>query len=64
MEEALLQFITETVARNKKAGKEPSHCVYRDVREEVSRALNSLYRQGLIESGNTLNDKWIRPRNG
>jgi len=48
----------------KKAKKHPTFCTLADVRAEYTRALNQLWKDGKIEVGETINGKWIIPKNG
>ncbi|WP_010416096.1 hypothetical protein [Anaerophaga thermohalophila] len=64
MEDVLLQFIKAKIEERKKAKKHPTFCTLEDVRAEYTRALNQLWKDGKIEVGETINGKWIIPKNG
>ena len=59
MEEALLEVISRIVETKKQSGVFPNYALSREVYEEVAKSLNSLYLQGKIKVGDTLNYKWI-----
>lgn len=59
MEEVLLQAISEIIADKKQRNEAPLHALNTEVFEKVSQSLNSLYRQGKINVGETINHKWI-----
>lgn len=57
MEQALLELISRIVEEKKQSGAFPQHVLSKEVYDEVARSLNSLYSQGKIKVGNTLNYK-------
>lgn len=59
MEEALLQAISEIIADKKQKNLVPSHALKNEVFDKVTETLNSLYKQGKINVGETINHKWI-----
>lgn len=59
MEEALLEVINRIVEVKRQSGVFPLNATSREVYDEVAKSLNSLYTQGKIEVGDTLNYKWI-----
>lgn len=61
IEEALMQVIREIVQEKQSAGKYPTYATKRDVYEKVRQALNTLWAQGRIKVGDTINDRWIEP---
>lgn len=61
MEEALMQVIREIVQEKQSARKFPTHATKRDVYDKVRQALNTLWAQGRIKVGDTINDRWIEP---
>ncbi len=61
MEEALMQVISEIVQEKQSARKFPTYATKREVYEKVRQALNTLWAQGRIKVGDTINDRWIEP---
>lgn len=59
MEQALLELICRIVEEKKQSGAFPEYVLSKEVYDEVSKSLNSLYSQGKIKVGKTLNYKWI-----
>lgn len=59
MEQALLEVISRIVEEKKQSGVFPNYALSKEVYDEVSKSLNSLYSQGKIKVGDTLNYKWI-----
>ena len=59
MEEALLQAISEIITDKKQKNLVPSHALKNEVFDKVTETLNSLYKQGKINVGETINHKWI-----
>lgn len=45
---------------DRKKNRDPNFATYKELLFEVRRILNELHESGLIEVGNTLNDKYIR----
>ena len=62
MEEQLLKTIREISERKAKAGIEPAYALRLEIDKAVNDAINSLYKKGLIDAGQTLNDKWIKAK--
>lgn len=60
MKETLLKIIQEEQERKEREGIIPTHTLRLDLNRIISNALNELYREGKIEVGPTVNDKWIR----
>lgn len=61
MEDALLEVIREIVQEKQSARRIPTHATKMEIYEKVRQALNTLWAQGRIRVGNTINDKWIIP---
>ena len=61
IEEALMQVIREIVQEKQSARRFPTHATKMEIYEKVRQALNTLWAQGRIRVGDTINDKWIIP---
>lgn len=61
--EAFTEAVFEELARLQEAkhaaNRVPEHTLYRELGAHLSAALNSLYKQGRIRVGDTVNDKYI-----
>lgn len=61
--EAFTEAVFEELARLQEAKhaatRVPEHTLYRELGAHLSAALNSLYKQGRIRVGDTVNDKYI-----
>ncbi|MFB5946108.1 hypothetical protein [Albibacterium profundi] len=59
MEEALLNFISLAIEEDKAQGKYPEHLTRMDLSKKMDKVLNTLFKEGKINVGETLNDKYI-----
>jgi hypothetical protein len=68
-EERIIDIIRRIEARKTAANRVPSHATFVEVAnaygnaDEAREELNRLYREGKIEAGRTLNDRYIRALN-
>ena len=60
-QDAILAEIKGMVADIEQAHIAPTHVLRVDVYDLLRDTLNKLYSRNLIEVGNTLNDRWIKP---
>jgi len=60
MEEALLETIREIINQKSEASQAPLLVTRMEIEQEVSRALNALFKRKAILVGRTANDKWIK----
>lgn len=64
MEEEIKNFIFEDIEVKKASNRPPYHCLYIDLQKwmvkKLNETLNEMYRNGEIEVGKTINDKWIK----
>lgn len=58
---ALLAEIKGMVADIEQAHIDPTHIMWTEIQTLLRDTLNKLYSRNLIEVGNTLNDRWIKP---
>ena len=59
LSEAIFRTISAIERGKEAAGKMPSHAMYEEVIMAVRTALNTLYSQGRINVGDTINSKFI-----
>lgn len=59
LSEAIFRTIAAIEREKEAAGKMPAHAMYEDLISKMRDALNSLYSQGRIRVGNTINSKYI-----
>ena len=64
MKQIIKDEIFAIVEVKKVKNKDPLHCLYSELQSEIvkrlNRELNQLFRDGEIEVGETINDKWIK----
>ena len=64
MKQIIKDEIFAIVEVRKAQNKTPLHCLYSELQSEIVKRLkselNQLFRDGEIEIGRTLNDKWIK----
>lgn len=60
-QDALLAEIKGMVADIEQAHIAPTHIMWTEIQTLQRDTLNKLYSRNLIEVGNTLNDRWIKP---
>lgn len=64
MEEIVIDIINRIQERKKSEGTSPDHTLKKELDIEImsrlSQALNNLYSMGIIDRGETINDKWIK----
>lgn len=64
MKQIIKDEIFAIVEVKREKNKTPLHCLYSELQSEIVKRLNSelnqLFRDGEIEVGETLNDKWIK----
>lgn len=64
MKQIIKDEIFAIVEVKRAKNKHPLHCLYSELQTEIVKRLNSelnqLFRDGEIEVGNTINDKWIK----
>lgn len=59
MEEALIQTIQKIIDEKIANKVMPEVATVIELDREISKALNSLYKQGRIKTGQTINSRWI-----
>lgn len=59
MEEALIQTIQKIIDEKIANKVMPEVATVIELDHEISKALNSLYKQGRIKTGKTINSRWI-----
>lgn len=64
IEEALITIIKGIVEKKRSQKLFPDYALKKEVFAEINNALNALYKQGRIDAGETVNDKWISLKNG
>lgn len=57
--EAVFEELSLLQEAKRSAHRVPEHTLYRELAAHLSAALNSLYKQGRIRVGDTVNDKYI-----
>ena len=64
MKQIIKDEIFAIVEVRKAQNKTPLHCLYSELQSEIVKRLkselNQLFRDGELEIGRTLNDKWIK----
>ena len=60
-QDALLAEIQGMVADIEQAHIAPTHIMWTEIQTMLRDTLNKLYSRNIIEVGNTLNDRWIKP---
>lgn len=59
MEELLLEFLKKGTEERKANGTFPFNLSRMELNRKIDQSLNSLYKQGKIKVGDTINDKYI-----
>lgn len=60
MDEIVLQLIKQMEEEKKAKGIGPEHITFISMMLEIRNSLNNLYKANKIQSGDTMNDKWIK----
>lgn len=64
MKQIIKDEIFAIVEVKRAENKDPLHCLYSELQSEIVKRLkselNQLFRDGEIEVGETINDKWIK----